>query len=116
MALRLWKKFLEYEDAGIVSQILEEIFREGSKLGFRPPPRNGTAAVLSRPGTAVTMQNTNSGRNTPTVPDAAGAPPVPASAPTTPGRGFRRADALTPGDGTFSGPGAGDFFGGSPLK
>ncbi|EAU33798.1 conserved hypothetical protein [Aspergillus terreus NIH2624] len=116
MALRLWKKFLEYEDAGIVSQMLEEIFREGSKLGFRPPPRNGTAAVLSRPGTAVTMQNTNSGRNTPTVPDAAGAPAVPASAPTTPGRGFRRADALTPGDGTFSGPGAGDFFGGSPLK
>ncbi|KAJ5661938.1 uncharacterized protein N7477_009554 [Penicillium maclennaniae] len=39
MALRLWKKFQEYEDAGIVAQMLEEIFREGSKLGFRPPPR-----------------------------------------------------------------------------
>lgn len=64
MALRLWKKFQEYEDAGIVNQILEAIFREGSKLGFRPPPRNGTATVLSRPGTAVTMQ-AGSGRNTP---------------------------------------------------
>ncbi|KAL5343654.1 ubiquitin carboxyl-terminal hydrolase-domain-containing protein [Aspergillus crustosus] len=113
MALRLWKKFQEYEDAGIVSQILEEIFREGSKLGFRPPPRNGVATVLSRPGTAVTMQN-NSGRNTPSTPDAgAGAA---ASAPATPRQAFRRSIALTPSNGTFSGPGSGEFFGGSPLK
>ncbi|KAH8427624.1 poly(A)-specific ribonuclease [Aspergillus melleus] len=111
MALRLWKKFQEYEDAGIVNQILEEIFREGSKLGFRPPPRNGTTTVLSRPGTAVTMQN-NSGRNTPSVPDAAGA----VSAPTTPRQAFRRSIALTPSNGSFTGPGAGDFFSGSPLK
>ncbi|KAL4887154.1 PAB-dependent poly(A)-specific ribonuclease subunit pan2 [Aspergillus karnatakaensis] len=111
MALRLWKKFQEYEDAGIVSQILEEIFREGSKLGFRPPPRNGVPTVLSRPGTAVTMQN-NSGRNTPSTPDAGTA----ASAPATPRQAFRRSIALTPSNGTFSGPGSGEFFGGSPLK
>ncbi|PKY03306.1 putative PAB-dependent poly(A)-specific ribonuclease subunit [Aspergillus campestris IBT 28561] len=117
MALRLWKKFREYEDAGIVSQMLEEIFREGSKLGFRPPPRNGTVTVLSRPGTAVSMQNA-SGRNTPNVPDpgtTAATATVP-SAPTTPRQAFRRSIALTPSNGTFSGPGAGDFFGGSPLK
>ena len=117
MALRLWKKFREYEDAGIVSQILEEIFREGSKLGFRPPPRNGTVTVLSRPGTAVSMQNT-SGRNTPNAPDpgATAATATLPSAPTTPRQAFRRSIALTPSNGTFSGPGAGDFFGGSPLK
>lgn len=143
MALRLWKKFQEYEDAGIVNQMLEEIFREGSKLGFRPPPRNATAPVLSRPGTAVTMQN-NSGRNTPSTPDAGsvGTPgPGPAaaaataaaatsaaagvgtgagnaagSAPTTPRQGFRRSIALTPSNESFSGPGPGDFFGGSPLQ
>ncbi|OOF98956.1 hypothetical protein ASPCADRAFT_204652 [Aspergillus carbonarius ITEM 5010] len=112
MALRLWKKFKEYEDAGIVSQILEEIFREGSKLGFRPPPRNGVPTVLSRPGTAVTMQN-NSGRNTPSTADVAGAA---ASAPATPRQAFRRSIALTPSNGSFAGPGAGDFFSGSPLK
>jgi PAB-dependent poly(A)-specific ribonuclease subunit 2 len=112
MALRLWKKFQEYEDAGVVSQILEELFREGSKLGFRPPARNGIATVLSRPGTAVTMQN-NSGRNTPSTPEVSG--PA-ASAPTTPRQGFRRSVALTPSNGSFAGPGAGDFFGGSPLK
>ncbi|OJJ64487.1 hypothetical protein ASPSYDRAFT_84494 [Aspergillus sydowii CBS 593.65] len=113
MALRLWKKFQEYEDAGIVGQILEEIFREGSKLGFRPPARNGVATVLSRPGTAVTMQNNNSGRNTPSAPDVGTAT---ASAPATPRQAFRRSIALTPSNGTFSGPGSGEFFGGSPLK
>jgi PAB-dependent poly(A)-specific ribonuclease subunit 2 len=111
MALRLWKKFQEYEDAGIVGQILEEIFREGSKLGFRPPPRNGVTTVLSRPGTAVTMQN-NSGRNTPSTPDVGAA----ASAPATPRQAFRRSIALTPSNGTFTGPGSGEFFTGSPLK
>jgi PAB-dependent poly(A)-specific ribonuclease subunit 2 len=125
MALRLWKKFQEYEDAGIVAQMLEEIFREGSKLGFRPPPKNATPAVLSRPGTAVTMQD--SGRNTPSTPDAsasaaaaaataAATSVAPASAPSTPRQAFRRSIALTPSNGTFSGPGAGDFFGGSPLR
>lgn len=128
MALRLWKKFQEYEDAGIVAQMLEEIFREGSKLGFRPPPKNATAVVLSRPGTAVTMQD--SGRNTPSTPDAtasaaaaaaaaataAATSAAPTSAPSTPRQAFRRSIALTPSNGTFSGPGAGDFFGGSPLR
>ncbi|CEL05425.1 Putative PAB-dependent poly(A)-specific ribonuclease subunit pan2 [Aspergillus calidoustus] len=115
MALRLWKKFQEYEDAGIVNQMLEEIFREGSKLGFRPPPRNGAATVLSRPGTAVTMQN-NSGRNTPSTPEVGAAAASAASAPATPRQAFRRSIALTPSNGTFSGPGSGEFFGGSPLK
>ncbi|KAJ5387689.1 hypothetical protein N7509_010230 [Penicillium cosmopolitanum] len=126
MAMRLWKKFQEYEDAGISAQMLEEIFREGQKLGFRPPPRNGTAAVLSRPGTAITMSN-DSGRNTPSATDAsapaatsagnaAAANPAPTSAPTTPRQAFRRSIALTPSNGSFSGPGTGDFFGGSPLR
>ncbi|KAG0161119.1 hypothetical protein PDIDSM_8652 [Penicillium digitatum] len=120
------EKFQEYEDAGIVSQMLEEIFREGSKLGFRPPPKNGgTITVLSRPGTAVTLQN-DSGRNTPSTPDTRSVVPValtsaapiagPPSAPTTPRQAFRRSMALTPSNGSFSGPGTGDFFGGSPLR
>lgn len=122
MALRLWKKFQEYEDAGIVAQMLEEIFREGSKLGFRPPPKNGgTATVLSRPGTAATIPN-DSGRNTPSTPDTRSMVPVappntgPPSAPSTPRQAFRRSIALTPSNGSFSGPGAGDFFSGSPLR
>lgn len=111
MALRLWKKFQEYEDAGIVSQILEEIFREGFKLGFRPPPRNGSA--LPRPGTNVTAAN--SGRNTPDV-VGPGNLNGGVSAPSTPRQAFRRSIALTPSNGSFTGPGAGDFFAGSPLR
>ncbi|KAJ9385489.1 hypothetical protein DTO063F5_4264 [Paecilomyces variotii] len=112
MALRLWKKFQEYEDAGIVAQMLDEIFREGFRLGFRPPPRNGNS--LARPGTAVTMSNA-SGRNTPDV-SVAGNLNGGTSAPSTPRQAFRRSIALTPSNGTFSGPGTGDFFGGSPLR
>ncbi|KAJ6160880.1 Peptidase C19 ubiquitin carboxyl-terminal hydrolase 2 [Penicillium chermesinum] len=101
MALRLWKKYQEYEDAGI----------------------NGTATVLSRPGTAVTMQNP-SGRNTPSTPEAGAATvaagaasnAAPTSAPTTPRQAFRRSIALTPSNGSFSGPSPGDIFGGSPLR
>lgn len=117
MALRLWRKFQEYENAGIVSQTLEETFREGSKLGFKPPPRNGTATVLSRPGTGVTVQN-SSGRNTPNTPEVGGGngAPVPPSAPTTPRQGFRRSIALTPSSDSFMGFGTGEFFGGSPLR
>jgi len=110
MALRLWKKFQEYEDAGIVSQMLEEIFREGFKLGFRPPPRNGTGIV--RPGTSVAAAN--SGRNTPDV--GPGNLNGGVSAPSTPRQAFRRSIALTPSSGSFTGPGAGDFFAGSPLR
>lgn len=92
MALRLWKKFKEYEDAGIVNQMLEEIFREGVKVGFRPPARYPPPAAPSTPGPSnnsngnssvnVAALSTNpvsrhsmSGRNTPDF-----IPPVSASA------------------------------------
>lgn len=121
MALRLWKKFQEYEDAGIVAQILEEIFLQGFKLGFRPPPRNGisTPGALQRPGTAVSNAATNgSGRNTPDISSTAaglnGA--AGSSAPSTPRQAFRRSNALTPSNGSFGACGQGDFFGGSPLR
>ncbi|KAL1979457.1 hypothetical protein VTN96DRAFT_5731 [Rasamsonia emersonii] len=112
MALRLWKKFQEYEDAGIVSQMLEEIFREGFKLGFRPPPRNGNGPA--RPGTAISATN-GSGRNTPDVGGAVNLNGA-GSAPSTPRQAFRRSNALTPSSSSFGGPGSSDFFGGSPLR
>lgn len=122
MALRLWKKFQEYEDAGIVNQILEEIFAQGFKLGFKPPPRNGNATpsaavALTRPGTAISNNATNgSGRNTPDLASNAAASTAGTSTPSTPRQAFRRANALTPSNGTFGAPGQPDFFGGSPLR
>jgi PAB-dependent poly(A)-specific ribonuclease subunit 2 len=113
MALRLWKKFQEYEDAGIVSQMLEEIFREGFRLGFRPPPRNSNGLV--RPGTALSATN-GSGRNTPDVGSAVNLNGAAGSAPSTPGQAFRRSNALTPSNGSFATPVQPDFFSGSPLR
>ena len=125
MALRLWKKFQEYEDAGIIAQILEEIFREGFKHGFRPPPRNGNGVAL-RGGAAVGGgAATSSGRNTPDL-VAGGGGGTPGvgnfstsggSAPSTPRQAFRRSLGLTPSNGSFGTPGkGGDFFAGSPLR
>ncbi|KAK2761711.1 poly(A)-specific ribonuclease [Arachnomyces sp. PD_36] len=126
MALRLWKKFQEYDDAGIITQILEEIFREGFKHGFRPPPRNGNsvAALMRGPTTAATTTGgppSSSGRNTPdfTAPagGAGGSGAGTGSAPSTPRQAFRRSLGLTPSNGSFGTPGkGGDFFGGSPLR
>ena len=99
MALRLWKKFMEYEDAGVVNQMLEEIFREGVKVGFKPPARRKDGEI----GTP--------GRNTPD--------PVGRSAPGTPSRGFRLSGGsgggtLIPGEVLRPGSGLGQF--GSPLR
>lgn len=100
MALRLWRKFQEYEDAGIVNRMLEEIYKEGLKRSFRPSPRVGTGGVKS---------NVPSGRNTPDVAAMGGAP----SAPSTPSKGF----TLSAGGTSFVPPSAGKSeFGGSPLK
>ena len=116
MALRLWKKFQEYEDAGVVSQILEEIFREGLRLGFRPPPRNpdGTPATTTAPAATAgvrpgTAPNGN-GRNTPDI-----GPSRPSTPPSR--HVFRRSDVLTPSSSTFRGNASTDFFStGSPLR
>jgi PAB-dependent poly(A)-specific ribonuclease subunit 2 len=94
MALRLWKKFLEFEDAGIVNQMLEEIFREGVKVGFRPPPRRKNGDI----GTP--------GRNTPDL-------GMGRSAPGTPSRGFRLSGGAA-GEVFRPGSGLGQF--GSPLR
>jgi PAB-dependent poly(A)-specific ribonuclease subunit 2 len=128
MALRLWKRFQEYEEAGIVQQILEEIFREGFKLGFRPPARNSPY-----PGSAITSTSTSinnaarapgSGRNTPDLLVLGPASlnfggSASGSAPSTPRQTFRRAAGLTPSNDSFATAGvgrAGDTFGGSPLR
>lgn len=124
MAMRLWKKFQEYEDAGIVSQMLEEIFREGFKLGFKPPSRSSpNSNPLATVSGAVTARLPVSGRNTPDL-AAVGAGTlssggsVSGSTPSTPRQAFRRSAALTPSNGSFAGGTSKipDIFGGSPLR
>jgi PAB-dependent poly(A)-specific ribonuclease subunit 2 len=40
-ALRLWRKFEEFRDAGVVNQMVEEVYREGKKWGYKPPGEYG---------------------------------------------------------------------------
>lgn len=87
MALRLWRKFQEYSDAGIVEQMIEDIYRKGSRYGWKPPGKSAAMAMESVTGSAVP-----SGRNTPDA--GSGVPITPAksvfSSPTKNG-------LLTPG-------------------
>ncbi|CAK7564319.1 MAG: poly(A)-specific ribonuclease [Sporothrix epigloea] len=39
-ALKLYRKFLEYDDAGILELQLQEIYREGRETNFKPPKRD----------------------------------------------------------------------------
>ncbi|ETI19337.1 hypothetical protein G647_09169 [Cladophialophora carrionii CBS 160.54] len=90
MALRLWRKFQEYEDAGIAEQMIEDIYRKGTKYGWKPPPRSigGTLAALDGMGTGAANSAVQSGRNTPDmapVSSSVSGTPLPMSPPKTNG-------------------------------
>lgn len=36
-ALRLWRKYEEYKDAGVLEQMLRETYKKGAELGYQPP-------------------------------------------------------------------------------
>ena len=46
-ALRLWRKWEEFIDAGIEAAMIDEVYREGKKWGYKPP---GETQVLSGGG------------------------------------------------------------------
>ncbi|EPE04927.1 pab-dependent poly -specific ribonuclease subunit pan2 [Ophiostoma piceae UAMH 11346] len=56
-ALKLYRKFLEYDDAGILEMQLQEIYREGRDCNFKAPKKalngngNGHGAVVAASGT-----------------------------------------------------------------
>jgi len=73
-ALRLWRKYEEFKDAGVVEQILEDIYKEGRRLNFRPPGevaggrgREGRGTDVSGGGrdTPPPMRGADSGAGTP---------------------------------------------------
>ena len=75
MALRLWRKYQEYEEAGVVDQMIEEIYRKGARFGWKPPLRSG-GVTLAPDGILTGGVNSafaSPGRNTP----ERGATPIP---------------------------------------
>lgn len=63
-ALRLYKKYLEYNDAGVLDTILNSIQAEGMRAGFKPPPR-GLPMDQQRTETPPIVREGRSEANTP---------------------------------------------------
>ncbi|KOS19863.1 PAB-dependent poly(A)-specific ribonuclease subunit PAN2 [Escovopsis weberi] len=49
-ALKLYRKYLEFQDAGILEPMLQDIYRAGRDVNFKPPRRDG-GAEAQRPDT-----------------------------------------------------------------
>jgi hypothetical protein len=50
--MRLYRKYLEYEDAGVVDEVFDRIYSEGLRNNFRPPLPVLSASASSSPGAA----------------------------------------------------------------
>lgn len=44
-ALKLYRKYLEFEDAGILEAMLQDIYRAGYETNFKPPPRKEDQSI-----------------------------------------------------------------------
>jgi PAB-dependent poly(A)-specific ribonuclease subunit 2 len=49
-ALRLERKWEEFRDAGVVEGVVEEVYREGKKWGYKPPGETGAMVGVGRGG------------------------------------------------------------------
>lgn len=49
-ALRLWGKWREFVEAGVLEEVLADVYRVGRECGFRPPGRGGEVATPSKNG------------------------------------------------------------------
>lgn len=52
IALQLYRKFLEFEDAGITRGMLSEVYRVGDGMGFKPPGQGSDPPLPSQGGGA----------------------------------------------------------------
>jgi PAB-dependent poly(A)-specific ribonuclease subunit 2 len=104
-ALKLYKKYLEFQDAGILEMIVQDIYNKGKETNYKPP-------TLKRDGHLIERTET------PPIGALGGhGPSTPGPGPTTP---VRRPLGLAPtaGGSPFSGPGwtPGKGLGGFPLR
>ncbi|PON30540.1 PAB-dependent poly(A)-specific ribonuclease subunit PAN2 [Trichoderma gamsii] len=89
-ALQLYRKYLEFKDAGILETMLQDIYRAGRDVNFKPPRRDG-ALDVPRSETPPPLPVENG--STPTL--TPGPPTTPAR-----GRGFGSGVSWTPGKGS----------------
>jgi len=111
-ALKLYRKYQEYQDAGILDVILSDIYKNGRELNYKPPPTKKDGHVIERTETPPILAAGSD--------QGLGSTPQSASGPTTP---VRRPIGLAPGSGAGGSsfgsgwtPGRGSGLGGSPLR
>jgi PAB-dependent poly(A)-specific ribonuclease subunit 2 len=117
MALRLWRRFQEYEEKGDQEQMIEEIYRKGSRFGWKPPLRSGERSLLAEGGGNSAFA---SGRNTPEA-NGYGMPGTPGTGPRISNNGmlspYRNGNLGTENGGSSNGIGlGGPRLGESPLR
>jgi len=104
-ALKLYRKYLEFQDAGIFKTMLQSVYDKGKVMNWKAPAaiKNDLIQRSETPPIPIDGQQS--------------AAVTPASGPTTP---IRRPLGLAPGTGSsFSSgwtPGRGSTLGGSPLR
>jgi PAB-dependent poly(A)-specific ribonuclease subunit 2 len=113
-ALKLYRKYEEYQDAGILNIILNDIYKTGRELNYKAPAAKKDGHVIERTETPPILAAGSD--------QGLGSTPQSASGPTTP---VRRPIGLAPGSGAGGGssfgsgwtPGRGSSgLGGSPLR
>ncbi|KAF3936936.1 hypothetical protein ABW19_dt0207512 [Dactylella cylindrospora] len=67
-ALRLYKKYLEFEDAGVFEQMLNNVYQDGKLTNFKPPGEN--EAAMAAAAAAESKANTASLTAAPSTPNA----------------------------------------------
>lgn len=110
-ALKLYRKYQEFSDAGILETILMDIYRTGREMNYKPPAAKKDGHLIERTETPPIVPDGNGlgvgaggGRSGPTT-------PVRRPAGLAPGTGSSFGSGWTPGKG-----GLGAGIGGSPLR
>ncbi|KAI4168471.1 MAG: hypothetical protein LQ343_006358 [Gyalolechia ehrenbergii] len=69
-ALKLWRKYEEFQDAGIVEQMVDEIYAAGRKLNYKVPEKGSEKGVggLVVPGKGRDTPDVDSGVSGPSTP------------------------------------------------
>jgi PAB-dependent poly(A)-specific ribonuclease subunit 2 len=93
-ALRLWRKYEEFQDAGLVDTMVEEVYDEGRKWGYKPP----WEAAAKKPARRPDLRSTDSmpggnGRETPDLLITGSGPGTPSGKKAGLGRGSEYFDS-----------------------
>ena len=64
-ALKLYKKYLEFQDAGILETILQDIYRTGREMNYKPPAAKKDGLLIQRTDTPPIESITGTGASAP---------------------------------------------------